>query len=139
MMDADQLVKRQFQKSCNLYMPNSVYTSLGRPQGVKLYEGDFMGHEVDNKDELVAINLAATVADVVLLIGFNLSERQADSDKLQEHKAKNYYGLIKQAIKSNEQTQWIVVDHTEPLSKEFSDLPNLDKDTFDNVLTILNA
>ena len=35
-------------------------------------------------------------------------------------------------------TQWILVDHPGELRPELAELPNIGKDTFDNVLKILN-
>jgi hypothetical protein len=139
MPKAQELLKRAFQTTCNFYIPNSTYSALGRPKGVRLYEGDFMGHDVDNQDEIVAMNLAASICDVVLLIGFDWQEQKTDPDELRELKARNYRGLVLQAIKSRPNVQWILVDHPTAIRTELSELPNLDKDTFDNVMSILNG
>jgi len=63
---ADELLQRNFQTNCNFYISNSVYTSLDRPNGVCLYEGSFV-HDVDHQEEIVAMHLAATTNDIVLL------------------------------------------------------------------------
>lgn len=139
MNKAQELIKRAFHSTCNFYIPNSVYVSLDRPKGVKLYEGDFMGHDVNNKDELVAMYLAATISDVILLVGFDLSEKPKNPDKLTEVLARNYRGLAIQAIKSNPQVQWILVDHPTELMPELAELPNIGKDSFENVFKILNG
>lgn len=136
---AEELVKRTFQNSCNLYIPNSVYQMIGRPARVKLYEGDFMGHDVDHQDELVSMYLAGTQADVILLIGFDWSAKPEETDKLQEVRARNYRGLALQAIKSRPDVQWILVDHPAELHSVFANLPNLGTDTLDNVFQILNG
>ena len=68
-----ELLKRNFHQLCNFYIPNSQYQFLGRPEGVKLFEGEIK-HDVDNVDDLVSLNLAVTVSDVVILAGFNLTE-----------------------------------------------------------------
>lgn len=138
MNKAQELIKREFQHTCNFYIPNSTYLSLNRPTGVRLYEGDFMGNNVTNQDEIVAMNLAASISDVVLLLGFDFSETPPLSDKLEDVKAKHYRGLVYQAIKSRPDVQWILVDHVNEIRTELSSLPNLGKDTFDNVLAILN-
>ena len=135
---AQELIKRAFQATCNFYIPNSAYTLLNRPQGVRLYEGDFMGHDVDNQDELVAMNLAASICDVILLLGFDWTEKEKKADKFEEVKARNYRGLVTQAIKSTPHVQWILVDHPGELREELAELPNIGNDTFDNVLKILN-
>jgi hypothetical protein len=135
---AQDLIKRSFQHTCNFYIPNSTYLALNRPQGVRLYEGDFMGNDVANRDEIVAMNLAASISDVVLLLGFDFSETPPLADKLENTKAKHYRGLVHQAIKSKPAVQWILVDHHAKIYEGLSSLPNLGKDTFDNVLAILN-
>lgn len=139
MQKAKDLVKRAFQAACNLYIPNSVYNKIDRPLGVKLYEGDFMGHDVDNQDELVAINLASSVCDVVLLLGFDWSDQPENPDKSLELRARNYRGLVEQAIKSRPDVQWILVDHPGDIRPELKAYGNLDKDNLENVLTILNG
>jgi hypothetical protein len=138
MIKAQELIKREFQSTCNFYIPNSSYLSLGRPAGVRLYEGDFMGNDVINQDEIVAINLAASIGDVILLLGFDFSEASQLPDKLEDTKAKHYRGLVHQAIKSRPNVQWILVDHKSEIRDELSSLLNLGKDTFDNVLAILD-
>jgi hypothetical protein len=135
---SEELIKRAFQATCNFYIPNSSYQALNRPQGVRLYEGDFMGHNVDNQDEIVAMNLAASICDIVLLLGFDWSEQESKKNKLEEVKAKNYRGLVLQAIKSTPHVQWILVDHKGEIRPELAELPNIGKDSFDNVLSILN-
>jgi hypothetical protein len=135
---AQELIKRSFQTTCNFYIPNATYLALNRPQGVRLYEGDFMGNDVINQDEVVAMNLAASISDVVLLLGFDFSETPPLPDKLEDVKAKHYCGLVHQAIKSRPAVQWILVDHENEIRSELASLPNLGKDTFENVLAILN-
>ena len=136
---AEELIKNEFQKTCNFYIPNSVYTALGRPTKVLIYEGDFMGHKVNNQDEIVAMNLAASSADVLLLVGFDWSTRAQEIDPDRELCAKNNRGLVLQAIKSRPDVQWILVDHPNELSPELAELSNLDRDSFTNVLQILNG
>ena len=136
---AEELIKRDFQKTCNFYISNSVYKSLNQPPKVLLYEGDFMGHEVSNQDEIVAMNLAASSSDVLLLVGFDWSEQPVDVDSKRELRAKNYRGLVERAIKSRPDVQWILVDHPQVVRSELAELPNLDKDSFGNVFQILNG
>jgi hypothetical protein len=139
MRRADELIKREFHKSCNFYIANSVYNSIGRPKGVRLYEGDFMGHDVDNQDEIVSMNLAGTQADIVLLMGFDWSIQPEDSDKLKQARVRNYQGLVTQAVKSRPDVQWILVDHASTVIAPLAELPNFGKDSFANVLRILRG
>ena len=132
---AAELVKRDFQKECNFYMPNNNYQILNRPDRVRLYEGVFT-HDVDHREEIIAMHLAAAFSDIVLLFGFDWSEPIASTDKLVEHRARNYRGLVRQAMVDNNHCQWVLVDHPNPVMKAFSDLANLTTDTIDAVLAL---
>jgi len=133
MPKANELIKRQFQNTCNFYIPNSIYQSLGRPEKVNLYEGTFV-HDVNNQEEIIAMHLAASRSDIVLLVGFDFSEKDPNPDKLLEHRAHNYRGMVRQAILNNEQVQWVAIDHHLPLRKDLASCSNLGQDTLDNVL-----
>jgi hypothetical protein len=106
---------------------------LDRPQGVRLYEGEFV-HDLDHHEEIVALHLAATTSDIVLLLGFDLAELCPDPDRLKNHQTLHHRNLIRQAIKDYEQIQWVVVDHPEPLDPNLINLPNISTDTLQTVL-----
>ena len=133
---AQELVQRAFHTTCNFYLPNSIYMTLGRPPGVQLYEGEFV-HDLDNREEIVALHLTAGISDIVLLLGFDLSEVGLSEDRLQRHRQLNHRNLIRQAMKNNVQTQWVLVDHVGPVGKDFEELVNLTQDTLDNVLNFI--
>ena len=132
---AAELIKRNFQLNCNFYMPNAVYTSLDRPDDVRVYEGAFV-HDVDRQEEIVAIHLAATTSDIVLLFGFDLSELVPDTDRLLAHRAQHHRNHIHQAIKDFEQVQWVVVDHTGDLDPNLVILDNVVTDNLETVLAL---
>jgi hypothetical protein len=132
---ADELIKRNFQNNCNFYIPNSVYTSLNRPDGVQLYEGAFV-HDVDRQEEIVAIHLAATTGDIVLLFGFDLTELEPNPDRLLAHKAHHHRNHIRQAIKDFVQIQWVIVDHIGDLDPNIANLPNVVTDSLQAVLAL---
>jgi hypothetical protein len=134
---SEELVKRAFHSVCNFYIPNSAYTVLDSPPGVKIYEGEFK-HDVDGQEEIVAMHLAAMDSDIVLLLGFDFSPKEPKSDKLEEHRAKNYQGLTKQAIVDNPHVQWVVVDHSADFRKDLKIIDNLTKDTLDNAIGMLS-
>ena len=134
---AGELLKRNFQKSCNFYVPNTAYQQLNRPDGVRLFEGTFQ-HDVDRHDEIVAMHLVTGTSDIVLMLGFDLAEKPVNPDRLQQLRDQNYRGLIRQAIKDNEHIQWVIVDHPGDIGKDMSNLENLTVDTMDNVLTLVN-
>jgi hypothetical protein len=131
----DELLKRNFHRSCNFYIPNSVYLNLGRPEGVKLYEGMFV-HEVDNQEDIISMHLAASNSDIVLLLGFDFSDQSRFEDKLIEHRAHNYRSLTKQVIVNNQNTQWVVLDHPAEFRKDLQTLPNLGRDNLINILQV---
>jgi hypothetical protein len=132
---AVELIKRNFQTHCNFYIPNSVYYSIDCPAGVKLYEGNFV-HDVINQEEIVAVHLAATTSDIVLLLGFDLAELVPTSDRLKTHQAHHHRNLIRQAIKDYEHVQWVVVDHFEKLDPNLVNLPNISTDSLQAVLAL---
>lgn len=133
---ANDLIQREFQKSCNFYIPNSVFQQLSRPEGVNLYEGSFT-HDVEHRDEIVAMHLVTGTSDIVLLLGFDFTEHPPNPDRLQEHRVQNYRGLARQAIKDNDHIQWVLVDHPGEIVKDMS-LDNLTVDTMSNVLKLLD-
>jgi hypothetical protein len=136
MTKASELVKRAFHATCNFYIPNNVYRDIGRPAGVKIYEGDFV-HDVEDHAQIVAMHLTSSISDIVLLLGFDLSEPEKPSDKLASHRQHNQRSLIRQAIKDTPQVQWVVIDHTKEFGKDFLDLDNLTKDSMENVIGML--
>jgi hypothetical protein len=130
---AKELIDRNFHATCNFYIPNSAYISLDRPAGVKLYEGTFI-HDIEDHEDIVAMHLATTTADIVLLVGFDFGEPVKFQDRLTEHRAHNYRNLTRQVIADNPKTQWVVLDHPEEFRKDLQDLPNLGRDTLLNIL-----
>lgn len=132
---AAELITRNFQKQCNFYIPNSVYTSLDRPDGVRLYAGEFV-HDVVRQEEIVALHLAATTSDIVLLLGWDLTELPLDADRLRSHQAHHHRNHIHQAIKDFNQIQWVVVDHTDDLDPNLANLDNISTDTLQAVLAL---
>lgn len=133
MSRAKELIDRSFHLNCNFYIPNSFYASLDRPAGVKIYEGDFV-HEVDNQEDIVAMHLAASMSEIVLLLGFDFGEQTKLEDRLAEHRAYNFRNLTRQVIVNHPNVQWVVIDHYRELRKDLQDLPNLGQDTLSNII-----
>ena len=132
--EARNLITRNFHTRCNLYLPDSVYQKVDRPADVKLYQGEF--HEiVDHPDEIVSMHLAAASSDIVLLVGFDLSPRNLEHDKMAKHKWHNYVQYFLHIIKGNPEVQWVLLDHKTDTEKVLKNLPNLQFDNLDNVLT----
>ena len=135
---ARDLLQREFQKRCNFYVPEDAYVDLERPAGVKLFGGKFT-FEIDRPDELIAMNLAASQNDIILLLGFDWQPKPKRADRLEEHRAQNYRTGIAHAIKDNPETQWVLVNHAETLMDEVKGLDNLTIDTLSNVLSMLSS
>lgn len=132
---AAELIKRRFQEHCNFYIPNSVYTSLDRPAGVKLYAGDF-AHDVLQQEELVGLHLAATTSDIVLLLGWNLTDLESNPDRLKAKQEQHQRNMIRQAFITYDQVQWVIVDHPEPIDPNLGKSGNVVSDQLETVLKL---
>jgi hypothetical protein len=130
---AADLVQREFQNLCNLYIPETVNASLDRPDNVRVYGGEF-AQDVTHQEEIVALHLAASVSDIVLLLGFDFSTQSRLDDPLLEHQATNYRGLVRQIILDNNHIQWVVVDHPADFREDLQGLSNLVKDNLGSIL-----
>jgi hypothetical protein len=133
---AQSLLVRKFNEDCNFYIPNTIYQKLDHPTAVKLYDGT-TELDLENKEEIIAMHLAGSQSDIVLLLGFDWQLKPKIPDRLQEHRAQNYRTLIKQAIAENDQVQWVLIDHPLELMFELKNLPNITQDTLANALKLL--
>ena len=131
---ADEFLQRNFQTTCNFYIPNHIYASLARPTSVHLYEGDFKDDTVQSED-IVAMHLTSGISDLVLMLGFDFSEPKKIDDKLLEHRALNYRNLIRQVIIDTPEVQWVVIDHPMEFRKDLQSVANLGKDSLANILS----
>jgi hypothetical protein len=134
---ASELIKRNFQTRCNFYVPDSVYISLERPEGVKVYAGEFV-HDVIRQEEIVALHLAATTSDIVLLYGWNLAklDLETESDRLHANYLTHHRNMVRQAFVTYNQVTWVVVDHPEPLDPNIAQLENIVTDSLTTVLEL---
>ena len=135
---AQSLLTRKFNEGCNFYIPNTIYQSLDRPPRVRLYDGT-TNLDLENKEEIIAMHLAASQSDIVLLLGFSWQPQPKNPDRLQEHRAQNYRNLIKQVMVENQTVQWVLIDHAPKIMLELKDLPNLTQDTLSSVLKMLGS
>lgn len=135
---AVELLQRQFQSHCNLYIPESVYNSLEQPSSVNIYAGDFV-HDTDRQEEIVALHLAATTSDIVLLLGFDLTKLTPNPDKLLAHRAQHYRNLVRAAFTQYSNTQWVLVNHAGKLDRPISSCENVVTDNLENVLALIES
>lgn len=133
---ATDLIKRAFQKNCNFYIPEQFNQELGRPDGIKLFGGNF-NEEVTSLDDIISMHLASQTGEIVLLLGFNFTPIIGPTQVFDQHKIKNYYGLTRSLFSAKTDIQWVLVDHPTKLDKHFQDLPNLTCDSLGNVLQLL--
>jgi hypothetical protein len=131
------LVRRAFHAVTTLYVPREHYTELGRPIGVKLYEGKFKDNAVENKEDIVMLNLVSTLNDIVLLYGFDLSPVDKNIDILEQRFKKAYRHNIATIIKSNPDVQYVLVDYQHDLADNLQGLENLTSDTLSAVTELL--
>lgn len=133
---ARELLQRAFHAVCNFYLPKKSFADLGRPGRVQLYDGDYT-QEVISIEDIISVHLAAAQSDLVLLVGFDLSTTELPADRFQQHRIKNYHGLLRSAMSTNAQTQWVMIDHQPNLDPAYAKLPNLTCDSMQNALQLL--
>jgi type II restriction/modification system DNA methylase subunit YeeA len=129
-------VTRDFHKKSNFYTHKEHYQFLGRPTGVRLYDGEYQS-AVESIEDIIAMHLASATADIVLLLGFDFGESVPPVDQFDLHKWTNRRGLIGSIILNTPEIQWLAVDHNNSLSKPYTKLPNLTCDKLKNVLQLL--
>jgi len=128
--EASTLTKLGFQTSVNLYINQATYLEIERPPKVKLFGGQFGSDGISNKDDIVALNLAVPLYDLVLLFGFDLSPTtDAGRDE--------YYFNVKEIIKANPSTQFVLVDYVHELDSDVLELSNVTQDTVESVKSLL--
>jgi len=133
---ARELYKRAAQAVCNLYLPQKFFQPMNRPSGVNFYQGEFL-QETQDLEDIIAMHLAASRSDLVLLFGFDLATLLAQSDALVNHSMTNRMGLIRQVLVANADVQWVLVDHDRDLDPAFQTIANLTRDKLENVLQLL--
>jgi hypothetical protein len=120
---ARELLKRNMQEMCNMYIPESMYAELDRPRSVRLFGGQLVSGQ----------------SDIVLLMGFDWTEKPISSDRLIAHRANNYRKFVVDAVQNNPQVQWVLVDHEGDVMPELADFDNLTQDTLQNVMELLST
>lgn len=122
---ARELVKNKFNTTCNLYIPESVYNDLNKPPRVRAFGSQFQ-HEVQQADAIVSLFLAASSADLVLLLGFDLTGED-DHDR----------GYIHQAMITYPDVQFVLIDHPQEPVPKIAQLDNVTRDSMTAVLHML--
>jgi hypothetical protein len=131
-----ELIQREFQNLCNFYIPDSAHANLDRPAGIKVYAGEFV-HDVIRQEEIVAMHLAATTSDIVIMLGWDLAELQPNPDKLQANQELHHRNLVRQAFLDYNQIQWVIIDHKGSVDPNLTNLDNVVTDTIESVLDLI--
>ena len=127
---AQLLIDTGFSTKCNLYIPETLYQTLASPPGIFVYGGEF-SHKVNNKEEIIAMHLASTVSDVVLLLGLDWSTSDSESQK-------HYCGMMYHVIQSTPKTQWVMINPPKIVPVELTKLNNFSTDTLSKVFELLS-
>lgn len=130
--EAKNLIERAFHAVCTLYIMQESYAKVGNPVGVKLFNGQFKNDGVSNKDDIVTLNLAVPQFDIILMSGFNFSPITEVNSSREE-----YYFNVRELMKANSTTQFVLVDYSHELASWVGELDNVTQDTIDNVTDLL--
>lgn len=130
------LVEKKFYRSNKLFFPATFKIDLGVLQNVVYYGGEF-AHEIDNREEIVAMHLCGNQSDIVLMHGFDWRHLATHTDEFDLYKKHCYKNLVVEAVKAMPNTQWVLVDHTQMPFDELEGIDNVCCDTLDNVKTLI--
>ena len=130
------LVDRDVQKQTNLFVPQKHINQLGNPPNLKGFQGEFKDTNINFKDDIIGLNIVASMYDIVLLVGFKFTKPKS-KDKLVQHKQFAYIHNVQTIIKQNPDKQFVLVNQKGKLSAEFDELENLTRDSLSNVLELI--
>jgi len=131
-----ELLARAFQAVCNFHTRREYFMDLGRPVGLKWYNGEF-NQQTNDIEDIIAMHLCCDNTDIVLLAGFDFSKPAAPADAFQRHKIANRHGLQHNILSRHPDIQFVIIDHPEEMDKNYQNLSNLTCDSLDNALQLL--
>lgn len=131
MTRAKELIAGNFHHRTELFVPETVFNALNKPRGIKSYGGEFL-HEIDQPEELIAMFLAASAADIVVLVGYDWKPSDSN-DALVTYAAENRMRVIRDAIKDSPNVQWIIA--AEAVPEQLKEFENVDHDTIENIIS----
>ena len=135
---ARDLLKRRMNEMCNMYVPVAIYAELDRPRSVKIYQGQFT-FEIDRKEELIAMQLVSAQSDIVLLLGFDWTEKPISTDRLIAHRTLNYRRFVKDLISNNPLVQWVLVEHPDAVHPDLAQFENLTCSSLEETIELLSG
>jgi hypothetical protein len=135
--EAENLVGRLFHTITTLYISTAANQLLDKPPGVKLFGGTFHNSSISNKDDIITLNLASTKADIILMYGFNFSPLLNTDEEEYRKSREEYYFNVRELIKNNPDTQYVLIDYYNESAEWIGDLENLTFDVIDSVRNLL--
>ena len=129
------LINRAFHAVCNFYVWRDHHDQLGRPARVSVYDGSYHVSVPDIED-IVAMHLAASKSDMVLLLGFDFGRVISTDNAELDQGLRDRLGMLRGALASTN-VQWVAIDHDAVPDASFANLTNFTRDTMDNVLRLL--
>lgn len=127
---AEEFLQTEFYNHCNLYLAESLRGERVWPRNVRTFAGEFP-EEFARSEEAIALALAGSLCDIVLLYGFRWSE--GDWAALDEYSR----GFVRHTIETS-RAQWVIVGDGE-ITSEISDLENVSQDTLDRVVRLMKT
>jgi hypothetical protein len=85
----------------------------------------------------VRIRVNSKPSDIVLLVGFDWTEKPVSQDRLAAHRAANYRRFVQDAIAATPDVQWVLIDHAGPIGSDLAHLGNLTQDSLESVIELL--
>jgi len=130
------LVSRNVQKQTNLFVPQKHITQLGNPANLKGFQGEFKDTNINNKDDIIGMNITSSIYDIILMFGFKFAKSKS-KDKLETYKQNAYLYNVHTIIKENSDKQFVLVNHKGKLSADFEALDNFTKETLTNTIKLI--
>ena len=134
---ARQLLSNQFDQHCNLWSNDDFYVKLQRPQGLNTYTWS-VSAEIENKEELLGLQLASTRYDIILCAGWDLHTTAIyKPSTIEKHLRQNYLNYLTAVVKAAP-CQFVFVDpQGDDVHPGLTDLDNFSIDTAKNTLELL--
>jgi len=134
---ARQLLRNNFNRQCNLWMNDNFYIKLNRPEGVDTFNWN-VSVEIENTEELICLQMAATRYDIILCVGWDLhSTAGYQPNTLEKHLRQNYLNYVTAVVKEAD-CQFVFIDpRGADVHLGLTQHDNFSIDTAENALELL--
>ena len=132
-----QLLRNKFERNCNLWMNDEYYIKLERPEAVNTFEWK-VSAEIENTEELICLQMAATRYDIILCVGWDLHSLNGyQTNSIEKHLRQNYLNYITAVVKQAD-SQFVFVDpRGHDIHPALPEQDNFSTDTAENTLELL--